>query len=95
MTKKKKELKYFSLSSKEEEAMKVLWNSDKALSAMEIAEGIPDRSWPSMEEFSGLRFLQMSMLLCNLNDFIREETGTAFLCFHLFWVIRRVRRRRL
>ena len=58
VTKKKKELKYFSLSNKEEEAMKVLWNSDKALSAMEIAEGIPDRSWPSSSIQNIMRSLE-------------------------------------
>lgn len=37
---------FFFLTDKEEAAMKVLWNSDKPLSATEIAEGIPNRTWP-------------------------------------------------
>ncbi|HIV33908.1 MAG TPA: BlaI/MecI/CopY family transcriptional regulator [Candidatus Blautia intestinigallinarum] len=38
--------KYFYLSPREEAAMKVLWNTEEELSASEIANRIPDRSWP-------------------------------------------------
>ncbi len=39
--------KYFYLPPKEEAAMKVLWDTEEALSASEIAERIPDRNWPA------------------------------------------------
>lgn len=56
MSKKKQE--YFYLSSKEESAMKVLWNTDDALSASEIAERIPNRTWPASSIQSILRNLE-------------------------------------
>ncbi|MGX1572989.1 BlaI/MecI/CopY family transcriptional regulator, partial [Paenibacillus terrae] len=48
----------FFLTSKEEAAMKVLWASDETLSATEIAEGIPNRAWPSSSIQSILRTLE-------------------------------------
>lgn len=48
----------FFLTSKEEAAMKVLWASDGPLSATEIAEKIPNRSWPSSSIQSILRTLE-------------------------------------
>ena len=48
----------FFLTSKEEAAMKVLWASDTPLSATEIAEGIPDRTWPTSSIQSILRTLE-------------------------------------
>lgn len=56
MAKKKQE--YFYLSPKEEAAMKVLWNTDDALSASEIAERIPNRTWPASSIQSILRSLE-------------------------------------
>ncbi|MCI9079630.1 MAG: BlaI/MecI/CopY family transcriptional regulator [Lachnospiraceae bacterium] len=38
---------FFYLPPKEEETMKVLWNTKDALSASEIAERIPGRTWPA------------------------------------------------
>lgn len=48
----------FFLTSKEEATMKVLWESNKPLSATEIAERIPDRLWPSSSIQSILRTLE-------------------------------------
>jgi len=48
----------FFLTSKEEAAMKVLWASDTPLSAAEIAERIPDRTWPTSSIQSILRTLE-------------------------------------
>lgn len=39
-------------------ALKVLWNSDKPLSASEIAERIPNREWPAASIQSILRSLE-------------------------------------
>lgn len=41
-----KNSEFFTLKPKEEQAMKVLWSTAKALSAAEIAEKIPNRTWP-------------------------------------------------
>ena len=49
---------FFVLSKKEEAAMKVLWNTDNALSASEIADNIPDRTWPATSIQSILRNLE-------------------------------------
>ena len=49
---------YFSLSPKEEAAMKVLWNTEDALSASEIAERIPNRTWPASSIQNILRGLE-------------------------------------
>ncbi len=38
---------FFYLPPKEEETMKVLWSTKDALSASEIAERIPGRTWPA------------------------------------------------
>lgn len=54
----KKKQEYFYLSPKEEAAMKVLWNTDAALSASEIAERIPNRTWPASSIQSILRNLE-------------------------------------
>lgn len=54
----KKSPKYFYLPPKEEAAMKVLWNTEDALSASEIAEGIPNRTWPASSIQSILRSLE-------------------------------------
>lgn len=54
----KKPLNYFFLTSKEEDSMKVLWASDRALSATEIAAGIPNRAWPASSIQSILRNLE-------------------------------------
>ena len=54
----KNEHEYFSLSAKEELAMKVLWDTDEALSASEIAEKIPNRTWPATSIQSILRGLE-------------------------------------
>lgn len=51
-------LNYFYLSPKEEETMKVLWDTDEELSATEIAERIPYRSWPAASIQSILRGLE-------------------------------------
>ncbi len=56
MSQKKQE--YFYLSSKEEAAMKVLWSTDDALSASEIAERILNRTWPASSIQSILRNLE-------------------------------------
>lgn len=53
-----KNIDYFYLSPKEEAAMKVLWATDKALSASEIAEEIPNRTWPASSIQSILRKLE-------------------------------------
>lgn len=49
---------YFYLSSKEEAAMKILWDTNDALSASEIAERIPNRSWPASSIQSIIRGLE-------------------------------------
>lgn len=49
---------YFILSTKEEAAMKVLWNSERPLSATEIAEAIPDRTWPTVSIQNIIRSLE-------------------------------------
>ncbi len=49
---------YFCLSPKEEAAMNVLWNTEDALSASEIAAKIPNRNWPSSSIQSILRNLE-------------------------------------
>ena len=54
----KKKRTYFYLAPKEELAMKVLWDTDEALSASAIAERIPDRSWPASSIQSILRGLE-------------------------------------
>ena len=53
-----KKRNYFYLAPKEELAMKVLWDTDEALSASAIAERIPDRSWPASSIQSILRGLE-------------------------------------
>lgn len=53
-----KKSKYFYLLPKEEQAMKVLWDTEDALSASEIAEKIPDRSWPASSIQNILRGLE-------------------------------------
>lgn len=55
---------YFYLSPKEEATMKVLWNTDRALSAAEIAEQIPDRTWPASSIQSILRTLEKKEAIC-------------------------------
>lgn len=50
--------KYFFLLPKEEATMKVLWSSDKAMSAAEIAENIPNRTWPASSIQNILRNLE-------------------------------------
>lgn len=54
----KKNTNFFYLSSKEEAAMKALWNSDGPLSAAEIANRIPGRTWPASSIQSILRGLE-------------------------------------
>lgn len=54
----RKKRDYFYLSPKEELAMKVLWDTDDALSASEIAERIPNRTWPASSIQSILRGLE-------------------------------------
>lgn len=49
---------YFFLSPKEEAAMKVLWSSNNAMSASEIADNIPNRTWPASSIQSILRNLE-------------------------------------
>lgn len=49
---------YFTLKKREEEAMKVLWSTDKDLSASEIAEAIPNRNWPVSSIQAVLRSLE-------------------------------------
>lgn len=53
-----KQQHFFYLNSKEEAAMKVLWNSNTSLSAAQIAEGIPERNWPVSSIQSILRNLE-------------------------------------
>ena len=55
---KMKKTDFFYLSSKEEAAMKVLWNSSEPLSAAEIANRIPGRTWPASSIQSILRGLE-------------------------------------
>lgn len=54
----KKNQEYFYLLPKEELAMKVLWETEDALSASEIAERIPNRDWPATSIQSILRGLE-------------------------------------
>lgn len=49
---------FFYLLPKEEEAMKVLWSTENALSASEIAAGIPERAWPASSIQGILRSLE-------------------------------------
>lgn len=49
---------FFYLPAKEEEVMKVLWDSKEPLSASEIAKKIPDRTWPASSIQGLLRSLQ-------------------------------------
>lgn len=49
---------FFYLPPKEEETMKVLWSTEDALSASEIAERIPDRAWPASSIQGILRSLE-------------------------------------
>ncbi len=49
---------YFYLLPKEEAAMRVLWDTDDALSASEIAERIPERTWPASSIQGILRNLE-------------------------------------
>lgn len=49
---------YFYLQPKEEAAMKVLWNTEDALSASEIAQRIENRSWPASSIQGILRNLE-------------------------------------
>ena len=50
--------RYFYLLPKEEQTMKVLWQTEAALSASEIAERIPNRNWPASSIQSILRNLE-------------------------------------
>lgn len=58
MFNKKKLPLFFVLSNKEEQAMKVLWNSQIPLSAMEIVEKIPGRTWSASSIQAILRSLE-------------------------------------
>lgn len=49
---------FFYLPNKEEAAMKVLWSTKDALSASEIAERIPGRTWPASSIQGILRSLE-------------------------------------
>lgn len=53
-----KALKFFTLSSKEESVMNVLWNTNEELCASEIADRIPDRDWPASSVQGVLRSLE-------------------------------------
>jgi len=53
-----KKTDYYCLTPNEELAMKVLWNTEEALSASEIAERIPNRVWPASSIQSILRSLE-------------------------------------
>lgn len=55
---KKESQEYFFLQPREEAAMRVLWDTEDALSASEIAAGIPDRSWPASSIQGILRSLE-------------------------------------
>ncbi len=55
---KKQKPDFFYLPPKEEEAMRVLWNTKNALSASEIAENIPGRTWPASSIQGILRSLE-------------------------------------
>lgn len=55
---KKQKPDFFYLPPKEEEAMKVLWSTEDALSASEIAERIPERAWPASSIQGVLRSLE-------------------------------------
>ncbi|RKI37992.1 hypothetical protein D7V86_23555 [bacterium D16-51] len=48
----------FYLSPKEEMVMKVLWDTEDALSASEMAERIPNRDWPVSSAQNLLRSLE-------------------------------------
>lgn len=54
----KKNSEYFYLLPREEEVMKSLWAADNALSASEIANGIPNRTWPASSVQGILRNLE-------------------------------------
>lgn len=54
----KKNQEYFNLLPKEELVMKVLWNTEDALSGSEIAERIPNRDWPAASIQNILRSLE-------------------------------------
>lgn len=58
MFNRKAEPLYFVLTTKEEQAMRVLWNSSDPLSATEIANKIPERSWPASSIQAILRSLE-------------------------------------
>lgn len=49
---------FFYLPPKEEETMKVLWSTKDALSASEIADRIPGRTWPASSIQGILRSLE-------------------------------------
>lgn len=49
---------FFYLLPKEEETMRVLWSTDEALSASEMAARIPDRTWPASSIQGILRSLE-------------------------------------
>lgn len=53
-----KSQEYFYLLPKEESVMKVLWDTEDALSASEIAERIPNRDWPAISIQNILRSLE-------------------------------------
>lgn len=53
-----KDVKYFFLQPKEEDVMKILWDSEEALSASEIANRIKNRDWPASSIQSILRNLE-------------------------------------
>ena len=54
----KKNQEYFNLLPKEELVMKVLWDTEDALSGSEIAERIPNRDWPAASIQNILRSLE-------------------------------------
>ena len=54
----KKNQEYFNLLPKEELVMKVLWDTEEALSGSEIAERIPNRDWPAASIQNILRSLE-------------------------------------
>ncbi len=51
-------IEYFYLPPKEEAVMRVLWDTEEALSASEIAEKIPNRTWPASSVQNILRNLE-------------------------------------
>lgn len=58
MFNKKQEGYFFLKNQKEELIMQVLWESEKPLSATEIAERIPNRNWPASSIQSILKGLE-------------------------------------